>query len=110
ELSFQEFPPGSTNLLPAALASLDVLANALYERPELRLEIEGSADPLADLEAVRGADSRQTVPVQKWNAAANLLPAGISAAGEEDPSARSYWKVFSFEKGASARRIPMPYS
>ena len=46
ELSFQEFQPGSTNLLPAAIAKLDVLANGLYARPELQLEIEGSADPL----------------------------------------------------------------
>ena len=44
DLSFQEFQPGSTNLLPAVIAKLDVLANGLYERPELRLEIEGSVD------------------------------------------------------------------
>ena len=77
ELSFQEFQPGSTNLLPAALAKLDVLANGLYERPELQLEIEGSADPLTDLEALRRAELKQTIagakmecrrePVPCWN-------------------------------------------
>ena len=77
ELSFQEFQPGSTNLLPAAIAKLDVLANGLYERPELQLEIEGSADPQTDLEALRRADIEPTIagatmecrrePVPCWN-------------------------------------------
>ncbi len=109
ELGFQEFQPGSTNLLPAALAKLDVLANALYERPELHLEIEGSADPLTDLEALRRAELNKQLLVQKWNAA-NLFAATTNAAGTESPPALSSRKAFSFEKGASALSSPVAYS
>ena len=110
ELSFQEFQPGSTNLLPAAIAKLDVLANGLYERPELQLEIEGSADPLTDLEALRRAELNKQLLMQTWNAAANLFPAGTNAAGTEAPPARSSRKAFPFDKGASALRSPVTYS
>jgi len=110
ELSFQEFQPGSTNLLPAAIEKLDVLANGLYERPELQLEIKGSTDPLTDLEALRREKLNQQLPVQKWNAAANLFLAGTTAAVTEAPSAKSSRKAFTFEKGASALRSPVAYS
>ena len=107
ELSFQEFEPGSTNLLPAAIAKLDVLANGLYERPELQLEIEGSADPVTDLEALRRAKLNKQLLVQKWNAAAILFPAETNAAATESPPARSSRKAFSSEKGASALQESM---
>jgi len=110
ELSFQEFEPGSTNLLPAALAKLDVLANALYVRPELELEIEGSADPLTDLEALRRAELHKELLVQKWNASANLFPAATNGAAIEGPHVRSYLGAFSFEKGAFALSSPLAYS
>ena len=98
ELSFQEFQPGSTNLLPAALAKLDVLANGLYARPELQLEIEGSADPLTDLEALRRAELNKQLLVQEWNAAANLFPARTNAAATESPPAQSSRKAFLSKK------------
>jgi outer membrane protein OmpA-like peptidoglycan-associated protein len=110
ELSFQEFQPGSTNLLPAALAKLDVMANALYERPELRLEIEGSTDPQTDLDALRRAELNKQSLVQRWNAAANLFSAGTNAAAIESPPAQSSRGVVSFEKGASALTSPVAHS
>jgi len=109
ELSFQEFQPGSANLLPAALAKLDVLAKGLYERPELQLEIEGSADPVTDLAALRRAELNKQLVVQKWNAAANLFPVGTNAAATEAPP-RSPGKAFFFEKGTSALRSTAAYS
>jgi flagellar motor protein MotB len=110
ELSFQEFQPGSTNLLPAARVKLDVLADALYKRPGLQLEIEGNVDPQTDLEALRRATLNQQLLVQKWNAAANLFPAATDAATTESPPAGSSRKAFSFEKGASALRNGAAYS
>jgi flagellar motor protein MotB len=109
ELSFQEFQPGSTNLSPAALAKLDVLAKALYERPELQLEIEGSADPVTDLAALRRAKFNDQLPLEKRNAVANLLLTGTNAAVQEEPPARNSRKTFSFEKGASGLRSPVAY-
>ncbi|HEY5909240.1 MAG TPA: DUF748 domain-containing protein, partial [Verrucomicrobiae bacterium] len=108
ELSFQEFQPGSTNLLPAALAKLDVLAKGLYERPELQLEIEGSADPQTDLAALRRTELNNQLLVQKRNMP--LFTAATNAAATESPPTRSSRKTFSFEKGASALRSPAPDS
>ena len=109
ELSFQEFQPGSTNLLPAALTKLDVLAKGLYERPELQLEIEGSADPVTDLAALRRAELNKPLVVQKWNAAANLFAAGTHAAPTEVPLVGSSGKAFFFEKGTSALKSAAAY-
>ena len=110
ELSFQQFQPGTTNLLPAARAKLDLLASGLYARPELQLELEGSADPLADLEALRRAKLNRQLVVQRWNAAANLFGAGTNAANPESPPAQSFRKAFSSEKGAVALSSPATYS
>ena len=108
ELSFQEFQPGSTNLLPAAIARLDVLAKGLYARPELQLEIEGSTDPQSDLEALRREKFKQQLPVQEWNAP--LFTAATNAAATEGPPARGSRTAFFFEKGASALWSPVRYS
>jgi len=110
ELSFQEFLPGSTNLLPATRAKLDVLANGLYARPELQLEIEGSADPLTDLEALRRVELNKQLLVQQWDDAVSLSSARTNAAATESPVARSSRKTFTFAKGASALSSPVAYS
>jgi hypothetical protein len=110
ELNFQEFQPGSTNLLPAAIAKLDTLAKGLYERPELQLEIEGSADLVTDLEALRREKLSQQMLQQKWNAAANLFPVATNAAHTETTPARIFRKAVSLEKGAAGLTSPMPYS
>jgi outer membrane protein OmpA-like peptidoglycan-associated protein len=110
ELSFQEFQPGSTNLLPAALAKLDVLARGLYARPELQLEIEGSTDPLTDLEALRRAELNKQLLAQRWNAAANLFTATTIAAATDSPPAPISRIAFAVHKGASALSSPVANS
>jgi hypothetical protein len=110
ELSFQEFQPGSTNLLPAAIAKLDVLAKGLYARPELQLEIEGSADPLTDLEALRRAELHKQLLAQKWNAAANLLPATTIAAVTVSPPAQNSRIANASDKGAYSLSSQVVYS
>jgi hypothetical protein len=107
ELSFQEFLPGSTNLLPAAVAKLDILAKGLYERPELQLEIEGSADPVTDLAALRLEKLHQAMPVQRSNAL--LFIDGTNSTTTTEPSVRTFWKAVSDEKGALALRSPVAF-
>jgi len=107
ELSFQEFRPGSTKLLPAAMANLDILARGLYERPELQLEIEGSADTMADLAALRLEKLHQQMPVQKSSAL--LVSAGTNGATTTKPTVRTFWKAVSDEKGAAALRSPLAF-
>jgi hypothetical protein len=108
ELSFQEFQPGSTNLLPAATFKLELLANALFERPELQLEIEGGADPLTDLEALRRAELNKQLLGQERNMP--LSPAETNAAATEVPPRRRYRRAFPVEKGSAALRSPVAHS
>jgi hypothetical protein len=66
EVSYQDFSPGSTELQQANLEKLDTLLHGLQERPGLQLEIEGSYDPVADLEAVRRQKLEAKFRRQKW--------------------------------------------
>jgi hypothetical protein len=104
ELSFQDFEPGSTNLLPAALTKLDVLAKGLQERPDLQLELQGSTDPVADLEALRRAKWNQASREPAGHGAGNLFPATSNAPGDAVPAVQSLRKAFAFEKGSPALR------
>lgn len=53
ELGHVDFAPGSSELDDAARARLDKLAQALADRPALRLEATGQADPAVDEAALR---------------------------------------------------------
>jgi hypothetical protein len=53
ELGFVAFEPGSSQLSSESRARLDTLAKGLVDRPGLRLEATGHADPVRDLEALR---------------------------------------------------------
>ncbi|HET8722217.1 MAG TPA: DUF748 domain-containing protein [Nitrospira sp.] len=52
ELQRLTFEPGSTALAPTEMKKIDALMKGLEERPGLRLEITGTADPARDREAV----------------------------------------------------------
>ena len=53
ELQFIEFQPGSAAVASEETKKIDVLAKALEERPGLRLDITGTADPTRDRDALR---------------------------------------------------------
>ena len=55
ELSFVAFDPGQADIPVAETNKLNTLAKALYERPELSLEINGSVDPARDREEMARA-------------------------------------------------------
>jgi Domain of Unknown Function (DUF748). len=67
EVSYQDFAPGSTELQQANLEKLDTLLHGLQERPGLQLEIEGSYDPVADLESLRRQKLAAKFRTQKWS-------------------------------------------
>ena len=52
DLSHLEFDPGRARLAPETAEKLDALAQILYDRPALQLEIAGYADPAADAPAL----------------------------------------------------------
>jgi hypothetical protein len=70
ELSAVDFGPGRSRIAPEAEKSLDTLARALAERPGLKLEITGHADPDSDREGLKRAVLERKVRAQKAAAAA----------------------------------------
>ena len=79
ELQQLAFAPGSTAIPPSEMKKIDVLRKGLEERPGLRLEITGTADPQRDRQAValqRFQDQLQS----KWR-----QKNGSSHAGELSP-------------------------
>jgi hypothetical protein len=59
------FAPGSAALDDAARGRLDKLARALYDRPGLRLEAAGRADPTVDREGLRSAALQRAIKREK---------------------------------------------
>lgn len=65
ELSYLDYSAGRATLSPASLKRLDSIARALEDRPALRLEITGRADPEQDLEGLKHARLERKVRAQK---------------------------------------------
>src|SRR5262249_39744269 len=60
ELAYLEFAPGSSALDAGAETKLKALAKALYDRPGLKLDVSGRADPETDgAELKRAAAAKQ---------------------------------------------------
>jgi hypothetical protein len=74
------------------------------------LEIEGSADPLTDIEALRRVELNKQLLVQQWDAAMSLSTVRTNDAGAQGPLVQSSRKVFAFDKGASSLSSPVAYS
>lgn len=55
ELSYVEFAPGSAVLTEDSIQRIDTLTKALTERPALKMDISGRADPKTDTEGLRQA-------------------------------------------------------
>lgn len=65
ELSEISFPAGYTTLQPEAEKRLQVLAEALIDRPALKLEITGFADPVNDHDELKRALLTRKIKTQK---------------------------------------------
>jgi len=90
DISYQEFPAGSSDLMPASKEKLDVIVKALYERPGLQLEITGSVDTNADVTALRGRFLDKQLRAQKWQALRKadreaITPDQVTVTPEERP-------------------------
>jgi hypothetical protein len=65
ELSWVGFEPGNPELDAAARKKLEAVAKALTDRPGLKLDVSGRADPAADREALRRLALLRAVKAQK---------------------------------------------
>jgi uncharacterized protein involved in outer membrane biogenesis len=79
ELSTIPFEPGSPTLGSDAQQRLDTLSKALADRPALKLDIGGRADPAGDREALRRAAVESAMKHEKMKsmAAAGNAPASV---------------------------------
>jgi len=66
EMSYVDFAPGSPELSTNAATKLVTLAEALYERPGLELDIEGGFDPARDGDALRRQKLVKRFRELKW--------------------------------------------
>ncbi len=67
ELGYLEYEPGSATVSDANAKKIETLVKALYERPTLKLEIEGHADIEKDREGLRQYQFIRKLKVQKFN-------------------------------------------
>jgi uncharacterized protein involved in outer membrane biogenesis len=96
DLSAMTFPAASSVVPAAEQKKLETLAKALVERPELRLEIEGSTDA-SDAQVLRQRGLETLLRQLKWTARKIKTP----ATPEEEvlePSEREQWLRVAFDK------------
>ncbi|HVU08038.1 MAG TPA: DUF748 domain-containing protein [Verrucomicrobiae bacterium] len=92
ELSYEDFAPGSAELMAADKEKLDSLVKGLYSRPALNLEISGSIDPVDDRDGLQRVAMEKELRTQKWqslrkSARANTTADQITLTPEE----RTQW-------------------
>jgi hypothetical protein len=99
DLSIVDFEPGSAAIGTDAASRLDTLATGLYERPELRLSIAGSADDPVDAPALRRARLEALVRAAKWRSLGRrereeIAPeAVVVAPGERPKYVKAAWRA-----------------
>ncbi|MDI9571180.1 MAG: DUF748 domain-containing protein [Pseudomonadota bacterium] len=76
ELSYIEFDPGSAALNAVARDKLSVLAKALHEKPNVRMDIEGHVDPVPDREGMKKIILERKIRERKLD---DLIEAGEPA-------------------------------
>lgn len=83
ELSYIEFDYGKAQLSQANMKKIDALANALYQRPSLKLDIEGHVDVEKDRGALKIYLFNKKIKAQKLN---TMIKKGIKALPVDDIS------------------------
>jgi hypothetical protein len=85
ELGMVPFEPGSAALTPATRQRLDTLATKLQDRPALKLEATGRADPAVDTEGLRQAYVNRLMRAAKARSLGQPV-SEVSVAPEERPA------------------------
>lgn len=99
ELGFVPFAPGVAELSPEAQQRLDTLATKLTDRPGLKLEATGRADPVTDAEGLRNAHLDRLLRAAKARSTGQS-PAEVSVL----PTERDTWLAAAYK----AADIPKP--
>ncbi|HQL48824.1 MAG TPA: DUF748 domain-containing protein [Holophaga sp.] len=117
DLSQVAFGPGLASLDDEARRTVEALAKALADRPELALELEGSADPAADGLALRRQILEERLRETKRRTLQVRQPGQDADAVQVTPEERDAWLKAAFlaafpqppvEKGQTAPPLPPP--
>ncbi|WP_295640232.1 DUF748 domain-containing protein [uncultured Methylibium sp.] len=100
ELGYVEFAAGSSDLGDASRQRLDTLAKALNDRPALKLEATGRADPAVDEAALRAQHLDRLMRVAKARSTGEL-PDSVKI----EPAERSRWLEAAY-KAADLKEKP----
>ncbi len=105
ELSVVPFAPGSTALDADAQNRIDTLAKALADRPALKLDISGRADPEIDREALERAAVESAMKREKMKslAAAGNAPASVDQV-TIDADERVRWLTAAYRESSIKER------
>jgi hypothetical protein len=106
ELSYVEFEPGRAVLSSTARSKIDTLVKALKDRPALKLDISGRADPAVDTDALRTVGVEQMMLDQKRRVVTrrnDVDPATITLQpGDESTYLEAAYKAARFDKPRNA--------
>ncbi|WP_051408965.1 DUF748 domain-containing protein [Syntrophorhabdus aromaticivorans] len=105
ELSYLEFDYGRATLSEANIKKLDTLANALEQKPFIKLDIEGHADPERDREGLKNYLVSRKVKTQKLKEMVKKgsPPVPVDEVTVEPPEYEKYLK-----KAYEAEKFPKP--
>lgn len=81
EMSFIEFDYGSAAIPEAGIKKIGALEKALYDRPNLKLDIEGYVDAAQDKEALKKAEFNRLLKAQKLK---EMIDRGQTAVALDD--------------------------
>jgi len=105
ELSTLSFAPGSASIAADANKRIDTLGKALTDRPALKLDIGGRADPATDREVLRRASVETAVRNEKVK---SLVAAGNAPASVDEVTVnseeRNRWLTEAYRSAALPER------
>jgi len=84
DLQFIAFQPGSATVLNGELKKLEALAQGLEERPGLRLDITGTADPALDRAAIRARKLKEQLIAMRQRERGQSSPKSDELSSEDE--------------------------
>jgi uncharacterized protein involved in outer membrane biogenesis len=105
DLSYVEFQQGSAAISDAVAKKLDAVVKALYDRPALKLEIEGYVDPEKDREGLRQYIFDKKVKTQKWK---DMAAKGGQAISVDEVNVGKEEYPTYLKKAYKAEKFPKP--
>ena len=104
ELQYTDFEPGSADLSEAALKKLRILADAVNEHPEIKVELMGGFDPESDRKTIEKNRFNSYIKQAKYNdlsrkERASMTPEEVAIKPDEyEKYLKAAWKKAPFKK------------